>query len=73
MSQATEKRRWGEILKRHPALLPKPLDDALAKIWGYASNEARHVTEGREPDREEAELIVGLAAAVAIYLTRKNP
>ena len=62
----------GQIIKRHPDLLPKPLDTALAHLWGYASNEARHVQEGREPNREEAELLVGLAAAMATYLTRKQ-
>ena len=62
----------GEALKRHPGLLPKPLDTALSQIWGYASNEARHVQEGRETNREEAELLVGLAAALATYLTRKQ-
>jgi hypothetical protein len=53
------------VLKRNPGLLPKPLDTALSQVWGYASNEARHVEEGREPNREEAELLVGLAAIVA--------
>jgi hypothetical protein len=62
----------GEILKRHPGLLPKPLDAALSQVWGYASNEARHVEEGRQPSREEAELLVGLSAAVSGYLTRKQ-
>jgi AbiJ N-terminal domain 4 len=50
----------GEVLKRNPGLLPKPLDVALSQVWGYASNEARHVEEGREPGRDEAELVVGL-------------
>jgi hypothetical protein len=62
----------GEAVKRHPGLLPKPLDTALSQIWGYASNEARHVQEGRETSREEAELLVGLAAALTTYLTRKQ-
>ncbi len=62
----------GEVLKRYPGLLPKPLDTALSQIWGYASNEARHVQEGRETSREEAELLVGLAAALSAYLTRKQ-
>jgi hypothetical protein len=62
----------GEALKRHPGLLPKPLDTALSQIWGYASNEARHVQEGQEASREEAQLIVGLSAALATYLTRKQ-
>jgi hypothetical protein len=62
----------GEILKQYPDLLPKPLDTALSQIWGYASNEARHVQEGRDPIREEAELVVGLAAVVTTYLIRKS-
>ena len=61
----------GEVVKRNPDLLPPPLDRALSQTWGYASNEARHVEEGREPSREEAELVVGLAAVMATYLTRK--
>jgi hypothetical protein len=67
-----QKLTLGQILKGHPDLLPKPVDEALSQLWGYASNEARHVEEGREPNREEAELIVGLAAIVATYLTRKH-
>ena len=39
----------GQLVKRNPGLLPRPLDSALAKIWGYASNEARHVREGHDP------------------------
>lgn len=62
----------GEVLRRHPDLLPRPVDEAIAKLWGYASNEARHVEEGREPAREDAEMIVGLAATIATYLTRKH-
>ena len=66
-----EKATLGEILKRHSELVPAPLDRALSQVWGYASNEARHVAEGREPERDEAELLVGLAATVATYLSRK--
>ena len=61
----------GEVVQRNPDLLPKPVGSALSQLWGYASNEARHVREGHEPNREEAELLVGLAAAMATYLTRK--
>ncbi len=61
----------GEILKRRPDLLPKPLDSALSQIWGYASNEARHVVEGRNPERAEAALIVGLVSAIVTYLSAK--
>jgi AbiJ N-terminal domain 4 len=67
-----QKATLGEVLKRNPGLLPKPLDTALSQVWGYASNEARHVEEGREPGRDEAALVVGLCAAVSTYLTRKH-
>jgi hypothetical protein len=67
------KNTLGQILKKHPGLVPSPLDEALHKVWGYASNEARHVQEGREPEREEVELLIWLAAAVAMYLGKKFP
>jgi hypothetical protein len=42
-------------------------------MWSYSCNEgARHGKEGKEPEREEAELIVGLAATIAIYVNGKN-
>jgi hypothetical protein len=31
---------------------------------------ARHIREGRRPERKDVELIVGLAATVATYLCR---
>jgi hypothetical protein len=58
-------------LKKQKDLVPLPLDTALEKAWGYASNEARHVVEGRELKREEAELLVGLASTVVTYLSKK--
>lgn len=62
----------GEILRRHHNLIPKPLDQAVTKIWGYASENARHISEGRKPDYEEAELVVGVVAAVVTYLSKKT-
>ncbi len=61
----------GEIIKRNSVLIPKPLDDAVAKAWGYASEHARHIREGRLPSYEEAELVVGLCASVSTYLVKK--
>jgi hypothetical protein len=61
----------GELLKRHPDLFPQPLDQAVPKIWGYASEAGRHLKEGRAPAFEEAELIVGAAGALCRYLARK--
>jgi hypothetical protein len=61
----------GAILKQHSGLIPAPLDQSVEKAWGYASNRGRHLAEGSEPDMEEAELIVGIAAAVTSYLAKK--
>ncbi len=61
----------GKLLERFPGLVPKPLDSAVEKAWGYASETGRHVREGRTPSREDAELIVGISAIVATYLSRK--
>jgi AbiJ N-terminal domain 4 len=63
----------GALLKQHPGLIPKPLDIAVEKAWGYASERARHIREGGEPSRGEAELVVGIAASVATYLARTIP
>jgi len=61
----------GEILKRCSDLLPKPLDEAITKLWGYASETGRHLREGRTPRRSEAELIVGVASSCCTYLAGK--
>jgi hypothetical protein len=61
----------GEVLKRYPDLLPKPIDEAVSKLWGYASEMARHLREGRAPARPEAELLTGTAASLCTYLAEK--
>jgi hypothetical protein len=61
----------GEIIKHHPGFLPAPLDKGVEKIWGFASDQARHVREGKTPDVIEAELIVGLAGSMATYLVKR--
>jgi hypothetical protein len=61
----------GAIISRHPGLLPPPLDKGVEKIWGYASDQARHLREGRTLDIRDAELVVGLAGSVATYLIKK--
>lgn len=60
----------GEVIKKYPGTIPKPLDESVSKAWGYASEMARHIREGHTPARKEVELIVGLAATVATYLSR---
>jgi AbiJ N-terminal domain 4 len=63
----------GMILKSKATELaiPKPLDVAVEKMWGYASEMGRHLQDGREPAREEVELVVVICAGLMSYLMRK--
>lgn len=58
----------GKIIPR--LTLPAPLGGALHRLWGFASEQGRHIQEGREPRFEEAELVVTVASAVSVYLLR---
>lgn len=60
-------RTLGQIVRRLG--LPAPLDTAVDKLWGYASDRARHVREGQTVDTAEAELIVSVACAVCTFLS----
>lgn len=60
----------GEILQRYTGLVPRPLDQALDKAWGFASEHARHLREGGDPTFRDVELVVTIAAAVVTYLSR---
>lgn len=61
----------GKLIERYPALFPKPLDASVEKVWGFASEMGRHIREGRLPEREEVELLVGLSAVWCAYIARK--
>ncbi len=52
--------------------LPKPLDTAVEKLWGFASDRARHLREGQKPDDLEAELVVSVACAVSAFLVKRK-
>jgi hypothetical protein len=65
----------GKVIQCYAAQIGirKPLDQAIEKMWGYASEAARHVREGGElPGREEAELLLAISAALISYLLQKN-
>jgi hypothetical protein len=66
-----KKATLGELIKRHPNIVPKPLDAAIEKIWGFTSEQGRHLREGNAPDYLEAELVVELSAAISTYLGKK--
>lgn len=67
-----EKATLGDLIKRYRDVLPKPLDEAITKIWGFASENGRHIKEGQYPSFEEAELVVSLVAGVSNYLAKKH-
>lgn len=60
----------GQIIKR--LSMPPPLDSSLHQLWGFASQQGRHIQEGQEPSFEEAELVVTIASAVSVYLLRRR-
>ena len=61
------------VSKKSGALgIPAPLDEAVVKLWGYASERGRHLREQREPTFDEAELVVTVSAALCTYLSRRT-
>ena len=66
-----KKSTLGELIKKHPGVIPTPLDQAVVKIWGFTSEQGRHLKEGKAPEYLEAELVVEVTSAIAIYLARK--
>ena len=62
----------GQLVKDNPDVLPKPLGEAVSKLYGYASNNGRHLQEGAPPGVEEAELSVSISASLITYLAKKN-
>ncbi len=62
----------GELVRRNREMFPAPLDEAVEKLWGFASEQARHGSEDRQLEWEEAQLCVGIAAVVGSYLASKH-
>lgn len=52
--------------------LPAPLDGALHKLWGYASDRARHIREHQNVDHAEAELLVTIAGSLCTFLAQRR-
>jgi hypothetical protein len=51
--------------------LPRPLDQAVEKLWGFSSERARHIREGETVDDDQAELVVSVACAVCAFLAKR--
>jgi hypothetical protein len=60
----------GDWVKQNRQNIGAPLDKAIESMWGFTSNHGRHLSEGKECSDEEAELIVGFAAALGAYLSK---
>lgn len=63
-------RTLGDLIKG--LNLPAPVDQAVEKMWGFASNQGRHVAEGKRPDFPEAMLTVHFCSAIISYLMQKQ-
>jgi hypothetical protein len=61
----------GDLMKKFPGVIPSPLDQAVTKIWGFTSEQGRHLKEGKAPEYLEAELVVEVTSAIATYLGKK--
>lgn len=66
-----KKATLGELMKKYPKVIPSPLDQAATKIWGFTSEQGRHLREGEAPEYLEAELVVEVTAAISTYLGKK--
>lgn len=62
----------GAWLKKNQSIFPQPVNIAVEKLWGYASENGRHLTESQNPSIEEAELVLGLSATLGSYLAKKH-
>jgi hypothetical protein len=59
----------GEILKRQRGTMPTTVVTMLEKVWGFSSEQGRHLREGGEPTQRDARLVVALSAAAIGYLS----
>lgn len=64
------KKTLGDLIKG--LNLPTPVDQAVEKMWGFASNQSRHAAEGKRPDFPSAMLTVHFCSALINYLSQKN-
>ena len=52
--------------------LPSPLDQAVSKLWGYASEHGRHIRERQSVNLADAELIVSVAGALCDFIAQRR-
>ena len=55
--------------------IPKPLDQAIQKVYAYRGSEPRvahGAVQASKVTVDEAEFVLGMAAAIIIYLVKKR-
>ena len=55
---------FGPIINR--LNLPKSMDEAIRKLWGFTSEQECHLLETRDRHFEEGELVVTVAVAAGV-------
>ncbi len=58
----------GVLVKQYPDRFPAPLGEIVSKLYGFACDRGRHVSEGRTPSGADAQFLVSVAAAVITLL-----
>jgi hypothetical protein len=67
-----KKQALGQLISPNKQIVPSPIDIAIEKICGFSSNQGGRLQEGEEPNYDETELLVGLAASISSYLAGKK-
>ena len=52
--------------------LPAPLDQAVSRLWGFASEHGRHIRERQAVSLADAELIVSVAGALCVFIAQRR-
>ena len=63
----------GDIIQNNRSSFTPPLDKALEKLWGFASNHGRHVRNGGAATEEEAEFVLNMCSSLILYLSKSLP
>lgn len=63
----------GDIIQRNRSSFTPPLDQAIDKLWGFASNHGRHIQNGGGATFEEAEFVLNICASLVVYLSKTLP
>lgn len=62
----------GKLIKDYSEIVLKPLNNVISEVFGYDSEQGRHLREVGAPNYEEAELVVHLCTTLCTYLSKKN-